>query len=86
MIIVTERLILREMNTADYDAMYRLLADSDIKQHAPIHLTKKEFTDGLIRTSNGIEYSDSNYGQFAKRLERTYRRLRTYYVKYKRRN
>lgn len=41
MIIVTERLILREMNMADYDAMYRLLADSDIKQHAPIHLTKK---------------------------------------------
>lgn len=66
MIIVTERL-LREMNTADYDAMYRVLADSDIKQLAPIHLTKKEFTDGLIRTSNGIEYSDSDYGQFAKK-------------------
>ena len=41
MIIVTERLILREMNTTDYDAMYRVLADSDIKQHYPYTFDEK---------------------------------------------
>lgn len=38
---------------------------NNTKQHASIHLTKKEFADGSIRTSNGIEYSD--YGQFAQK-------------------
>lgn len=41
MIIVTERLILREMNMVDYDAMYRVLADSDIKQHYPFIFDEK---------------------------------------------
>lgn len=33
--IETERLILREMNTDDYEALYSVLADSDIMQHYP---------------------------------------------------
>ena len=33
--LVTERLILREMNEKDYDALYAVLADSDIMQHYP---------------------------------------------------
>lgn len=33
--IETPRLFLREMNEADYDALYRVLADSDIMQHYP---------------------------------------------------
>ena len=33
--LVTERLILREMNEDDYDALYAVLADSDIMQHYP---------------------------------------------------
>ena len=32
MIIETSRLILREMNTGDYDALYAVLADSDIEK------------------------------------------------------
>lgn len=35
MTIETERLILREMNENDYDALYAVLADSDIMQHYP---------------------------------------------------
>ena len=33
--IETERLILREMTHDDFDALYRILADSDIMQHYP---------------------------------------------------
>ena len=33
--IETERLILREMTHDDFDALYRILADSDIMQHDP---------------------------------------------------
>ena len=35
MVIETERLILRNMTEKDFDALYRVLADSDIKQHFP---------------------------------------------------
>lgn len=35
MVIETERLILREMTLEDYDALYAVLADSDIMQHYP---------------------------------------------------
>lgn len=33
--IETKRLILREMNKNDFDALYKVLADSDIMQHYP---------------------------------------------------
>ena len=33
--IETERLVLREMRAEDYDALYAVLADSDIMQHYP---------------------------------------------------
>lgn len=33
--IETQRLILREMTAGDYDALYAVLADSDIMQHYP---------------------------------------------------
>ena len=33
--IETERLVLREMTESDFDALYRVLADSDIMQHYP---------------------------------------------------
>lgn len=35
MIIETERTILREMTSDDYEALYAVLADSDIMQHYP---------------------------------------------------
>ena len=33
--IETDRLFLREMTPEDYDALYAVLADSDIMQHYP---------------------------------------------------
>lgn len=33
--IETERLYLREMTAADHEALYTVLADSDIMQHCP---------------------------------------------------
>ena len=35
MMIETERLFLREMKESDFDALYKVLADSDIMQHYP---------------------------------------------------
>ena len=39
--IETERLLLREMRAADYDALYAVLADSDIMQHYPYTFDEK---------------------------------------------
>lgn len=41
MIIETKRLILREMTIEDYDALYRVLADSDIMKHYPYNFDEK---------------------------------------------
>lgn len=41
MTIETERLFLREMNEEDYDALYSVLADSDIMQHYPYTFDEK---------------------------------------------
>lgn len=41
MTIKTERLILREMTADDYDALYAVLADSDIMQHYPYTFDEK---------------------------------------------
>jgi RimJ/RimL family protein N-acetyltransferase len=35
MILETERLLLRELTYDDFDALYAVLADSDIMQHYP---------------------------------------------------
>lgn len=35
MVIETKRLLLRDMTENDYDALYKVLADSDIMQHYP---------------------------------------------------
>ena len=41
MIIETERLILREMTPDDFDALYSVLADSDIMKHYPYTFDEK---------------------------------------------
>ena len=58
MMIATSRLILRKMNTDDYDALYAVLADSDTMQHYPYSFDKKEFVDGLRGIWNGTEFLD----------------------------
>ena len=55
--IETERLILREMNDTDYEALYSVLADSDIMQHYPYTFSKK-------RVKNWIEKNRKRYRIF----------------------
>ena len=52
MMIETERLLLREMTEDDYEALYKVLADSDIMQHYPY-----TFDDGRVKgwINNNIE-------------------------------
>mgnify|MGYP003204992790 CR=1 FL=1 len=57
MIIETERLFLREMNDADYDALYAVLADSDIMQHYP-------YTFDEARVKNWINKNIERYSIF----------------------
>ncbi len=49
MILETERLILREMNIDDYEALYDVLADSDIMQHYPYIFDEKRVLGWIER-------------------------------------
>ena len=69
MVIETERLILREMNEGDYDALYAVLADSDIMQHYPY-----TFDEARVRgwISRNIErYRIFGFGLWAVCLKET---------------
>ena len=63
--IETERLILREMNEEDFDDLYCVLADSDIMQHYPYTLMKKESVDGLKKIRSGTRFLASDCGLYA---------------------
>lgn len=45
-IIETERLLLREMTEDDFEALYKVLADSDIMKHYPYTFMIPEQKDG----------------------------------------
>lgn len=62
MTIKTERLILREMTADDYDALYAVLADSDIMQHYPYTFDEKRVRGWIEKIRNGTEYSVSDCG------------------------
>ena len=53
----TKRLFLREMTTDDYDALYNVLADSDIMQHYP-------YTFDKARVQNWINKNIERYRVF----------------------
>lgn len=55
--IITKRLLLREMNTDDFDSLYRVLADSDIMQHYPYSFDEQ-------RVRNWIERNIERYRIF----------------------
>ena len=55
--INTERLFFREMNTDDFDALYKVLADPDIMQHYPYSFDEK-------RVRNWIERNVERYKIF----------------------
>lgn len=63
MIIETERLILREMTFGDFDALYAVLADSDIMKHYPY-----TFDEARVRgwiEKNILRYKVFGFGLWA---------------------
>ena len=49
MVIETERLFLREMTEEDFDALYKVLGDSDIMQHYPYAFDEKRVMDWILQ-------------------------------------
>ena len=61
--IETERLFLREMNQDDYDALYDVLADSDISSIIRTHLMSREYEGGSTEIWKDTGYLDLAYGR-----------------------
>lgn len=69
MVIETERLILREMKNDDFEALYRVLADSDIMQHYPYTFDEKRVRGWI--TKNMERYALLGFGLWAVCLKET---------------
>ena len=69
MVIETKRLILREMTDDDFDALYRVLADSDIMQHYPYTFDEARVRNWIAR--NRERYRIFGFGLWAVCLKET---------------
>ena len=67
--IETERLLLREMNMADYEALYAVLADADIMRHYPYAFDEKRVRAWIER--NRTRYRENGFGLWAVCLKQT---------------
>lgn len=67
--IETERLILREMNADDYEALHSVLTDSDIMQHYPYAFDEKRVRDWIDR--NIERYRVFGFGLWAVCIKET---------------
>ena len=67
--IETERLLLRELTDADFDALYEVLADSDIMQHYPYTFDEKRVQNWITR--NKERYEIFGFGLWAVVLKET---------------
>lgn len=65
----TERLFLREMTEADFDALYAVLADSDIMQHYPYTFDAARVKNWIVR--NQDRYRTFGFGLWALCLRET---------------
>lgn len=65
----TERLILRELTPDDFDALYAVLADSDIKQHYPYTFDEKRVHNWIAK--NRERYQVFGFGLWAVCLKST---------------
>lgn len=63
MLLETERLFLREMNESDYDALYEVLKDSDIRQHYPYTFDETRVRGWISR--NIERYQIFGFGRWA---------------------
>ena len=50
--IETERLFLREMDSADFDALYQVLADPEIMRHYPYAFDDSRVREWIERNMN----------------------------------
>ena len=62
-VLETERLLLREMNMGDYDALYKILADSDIMRHYPYNFDERRVRGWIER--NMERYLRDGFGLWA---------------------
>ena len=69
MILETQRLILREMDPNDFDALYAVLADSDITEHYPYTFDETRVRNWIAR--NMARYSKDGFGLWAVVLKET---------------
>ena len=69
MIIETERLFLREMDQNDYEALYAVLADSDIMEHYPYTFDEARVRSWITR--NMDRYRKDGFGLWAVVLKET---------------
>ena len=69
MVIETERLRLREMTEADFHALYKVLADSDIMQHYPYVFDESRVRNWIAR--NIERYRVFGFGLWAVCLKAT---------------
>ena len=63
MILETDRLILREMDQNDYEALYAVLADSDIMQHYSYTFDETRVRNWIAR--NMERYQTDGFGLWA---------------------
>ena len=68
-ILETERLFLREMNTGDFDSLYKVLSDPDIMQYYPYKFDEDRVRDWIDR--NIQRYHDDGFGLWAVCLKDT---------------
>ena len=69
MVLYTERLILREMNMDDYDALYAVLGDAEIMRHYPYRFDGARVRDWIAR--NMERYRVFGFGLWAVCLKDT---------------
>ena len=69
MVIETERLLLREMTYDDFNALYKVLADSDIMHHYPYTFDEKKVRNWIER--NIERYRVFGFGLWAVCLKNT---------------
>ena len=65
----TERLLIREMTKQDYEALYKVLADSDIMQHYPYTFDEKRVRGWIEK--NRERYQIFGFGLWAVCLKET---------------
>ncbi len=68
-LLETDRLFLREMNTDDFDALYKIFSDTDNMQHYPYIFDEKRVRSWIERNIN--RYRENDFGLWAVCLKDT---------------